>query len=112
MDSAQAYWAMVASLEKFALQDRAYRVDAILAQLSEQMAEGGGVPYSEVTLARGRESQAFAQRVQALVAVYEAARKLAIQVGLRSEELKKLPFAIQGFPRSNRTKLLPCRQMG
>jgi len=32
------------------------------------------------------------------VAVYEAARKLAIQVGLRSDELKKLPFAIQGFP--------------
>lgn len=98
MDSAQGYWAMVASLEKFALQDRAYRVDAILAQLSEQMAEGGGVPYSEVTLARGRESQAFAQRVQALVAVYEAARKLAIQIGLRSNELRKLPFAIQGFP--------------
>jgi outer membrane protein TolC len=98
MDTAQAYWAMVAALEKFALEDRAFRVDALLAKLSEEMAEGGGVPYSEVTLARGRESQAFAQRVQALVAAYEAGRKLGIAIGLRSQELKKLPFAAEGFP--------------
>ena len=98
MNIAQSYWAMVASLQKFALEDRAYRVDSLLAKLSEQMAEGGGVPFSEVTLARGRESQAFAQRVQALVAVYEAGRKLGIAMGLRSNELRKLPFAVQGFP--------------
>jgi outer membrane protein TolC len=98
MNIAQAYWAMVAALQKFALEDRAYRVDALLAKLSEQMAEGGGVAYSEVTLARGRESQAFAQRVQALVAAYEAGRKLGIAIGLRSDELRKLPFAAQGFP--------------
>ena len=97
-DSAQAYWAMVDALDKFALQDRAYRVDALLAQLAEQMAEGGGVAYSEVTLARGRESQAFAQRIQALVAVYTAAKNLGVLIGLRSDELKKLPFAVQHFP--------------
>ncbi|MBV8279749.1 MAG: TolC family protein, partial [Verrucomicrobia bacterium] len=99
MNTAQAYWALVAALDKFALQDRAYRVDAILTQLSQEMAEGGGVPFSEVTLARGRESQAFAQRVQALVSVYDAARKLGIQIGLRSNDLKKLPFATQNFPK-------------
>jgi outer membrane protein TolC len=99
MNTAQAYWALVATLDKFALQDRAYRVDAILAQLSQQMAEGGGVAFSEVTLARGRESQAFAQRVQALVSVYDAARKLGVTIGLRANELKKLPFALQQFPK-------------
>jgi outer membrane protein TolC len=99
MNTAQAYWTLVAALGKFALQDRAYRVDAILAQLSQEMAEGGGVAFSEVTLARGRESQAFAQRVQALVSVYDAAKKLGIQIGLRSNELKKLPFALQQFPK-------------
>jgi outer membrane protein TolC len=98
LNTAQAYWALVAALDKFALQDRAFRVDSILAQLSEEMAEGGGVAYSEVTLARGRESQAFAQRVQALVSVYDAAKKLGVLVGLRSSELRKLPFAIQQFP--------------
>jgi outer membrane protein TolC len=99
MNTAQAYWALVATLEKFALQDRAFRVDAILAQLSKEMAEGGGVAFSEVTLAQGRESQAFAQRVQALVSVYQAASKLGVTIGLRSDELKKLPFAIQQFPK-------------
>jgi outer membrane protein TolC len=98
LNTAQAYWALVAALDKFALQDRAFRVDSILAQLSEEMAEGGGVAYSEVTLARGRESQSFAQRVQALVSVYDAAKKLGVLVGLRSSELRKLPFAIQQFP--------------
>lgn len=98
LNTAQAYWALVAALDKFALQDRAFRVESILAQLSEEMAEGGGVAYSEVTLARGRESQAFAQRVQALVSVYDAAKKLGVLVGLRSSELRKLPFAIQQFP--------------
>jgi outer membrane protein TolC len=98
MNSAQAYWALVAALNKFALQDRAYRVDAILSQLSQEMAQGGGVPFSEVTLAQARESQAFAQRVQALVSVYDAAKKLGVLIGLRSDELKKLPFAVQGFP--------------
>ena len=98
LNTAQAYWALVAALDKFALQDRAFRVDSILAQLSEEMAEGGGVAYSEVTLARGRESQAFAQRVQALVSVYSAAKTLGVTIGLRASELKKLPFAIQQFP--------------
>jgi outer membrane protein TolC len=98
LNTAQAYWALVAALDKFALQDRAFRVESILAQLSEEMAEGGGVAYSEVTLARGRQSQAFAQRVQALVSVYEAAKKLGVLIGLRSSELRKLPFAIQQFP--------------
>jgi outer membrane protein TolC len=98
LNTAQAYWALVATLDKFALQDRAFRVDSILAQLSEEMAEGGGVAYSEVTLARGRESQAFAQRVQALVSVYSAAKTLGVTIGLRASELKKLPFAIEQFP--------------
>jgi outer membrane protein len=97
-DAAQAYWGMVAALEKFALQDRAYRVDALLADLSKQMAEGGGVPYSEVTLADGRRSQSFAQRTQALVSVYDAAKKLAITIGLRSDQLHRLPLAFQSFP--------------
>ncbi|HYZ73631.1 MAG TPA: TolC family protein [Chthoniobacterales bacterium] len=99
LNTAQAYWALVAALDKFALQDRAFRVDAILAQLSQEMAEGGGVAFSEVTLAKGRESQAFAQRVQALVSVYDAARKLGVTIGLRANELKKLPFALQQFPK-------------
>jgi outer membrane protein TolC len=99
LNTAQAYWTLVAALDKFALQDRAFRVDSILAQLSEEMAEGGGVAFSEVTLARGRESQAFAQRVQALVSVYDAAKKLGVLIGLRSSELRKLPFAIQQFPK-------------
>ena len=98
LNTAQGYWALVAALDKFALQDRASRVDSILAQLSEAMAEGGGVAYSEVTLARGRESQAFAQRVQALVSVYSAAKTLGVTIGLRASELKKLPFAIEQFP--------------
>jgi outer membrane protein TolC len=98
LNTAQAYWALVATLDKFALQDRAFRVDSVLAQLSEEMAEGGGVAYSEVTLARGRESQAFAQRVQALVSVYSAAKTLGVTIGLRASELKKLPFAIEQFP--------------
>jgi outer membrane protein TolC len=98
LNTGQAYWAVVAALDQFALQDRAFRVDSILAQLSEEMAQGGGVAYSEVTLARGRESQAFAQRVQALVSVYDAAKKLGVLIGLRSSELRKLPFALQAFP--------------
>ena len=98
LNTAQGYWALVAALDKFALQDRAFRVESILAQLSEEMAEGGGVAYSEVTLARGRESQAFAQRVQALVSVYSAAKTLGVTIGLRASELKKLPFAIEQFP--------------
>lgn len=98
LNTAQDYWALVAALDKFALQDRAFRVDSILAQLSEEMAEGGGVAYSEVTLARGRESQAFAQRVQALVSVYSAAKTLGVTIGLPASELKKLPFAIEQFP--------------
>jgi outer membrane protein TolC len=98
LNTAQDYWALVAALDKFALQDRAFRVDSILAQLSEEMAEGGGVAYSEVTLARGRESQAFAQRVQALVSVYSAAKTLGVTIGLRASELTKLPFAIEQFP--------------
>ena len=98
MNTAQAYWAVVAALDQFALQDRAFRVESILAQLSEEMAQGGGVAYSEVTLARGRESQAFAQRVQALVSVYDAAKKLGVLIGLRSSELRKLPFALEAFP--------------
>ncbi|MBV8814332.1 MAG: TolC family protein, partial [Verrucomicrobia bacterium] len=95
---AQAYWAMVAAVDKLALQDRAYRVSSLLRDLSQQMAEGGAVPYSEVTLAEGRRSQAFAQRVQALVAVYNAARTLGITIGLRSDELRSLPFAGRDFP--------------
>jgi outer membrane protein TolC len=98
LNTAQAYWELVASLEKFAVQDRAYRVEALLSQLSEQMAQGGGIAFSEVTLARGRESQAFAQRIQALVSVYDAAKKLGVLIGLRSDQLKKLPFATQHFP--------------
>jgi outer membrane protein TolC len=99
LNTAQAYWALVAALDKFALQDRAFRVEAILAQLSQEMAEGGGVAFSELTLAKGRESQAFAQRLQALISVYDAARKLGVTIGLRANELKKLPFAMQQFPK-------------
>ena len=98
LDSAQGYWAMVDALDKLALQDRAFRVDALLAELAEQMAEGGGVAYSEVTLARGRAAQAFAQRIQALVAVYTAGKDLGVLIGLNSDQLKRLPFAAQPFP--------------
>jgi outer membrane protein TolC len=98
LETAQSYWSLVASLQKFALQDRAFRVSALLYDLSDEMAKGGGISYSDVTLAQARRSEAFAQRIQALVAVYQAANKLGVTMGLRSDQLKKLPLAFQPFP--------------
>jgi Outer membrane efflux protein len=98
LDTAQSYWAVAASLQKFALRDRTFRVTSPLYELSDEMAKGGAISHADVTLAQARRSEAFAQRLQALVAVYQAANKLGVTMGLHSDQLKKLPLAFQPFP--------------
>jgi hypothetical protein len=69
LDTALSYWGLAAALQKFALQDRKFRVTSLLYELSDEMAKGGGISFSEVTLAQARRSEAYAQRIQALVGV-------------------------------------------
>jgi outer membrane protein TolC len=98
LTTVQDYWKTVAALRKFALAERTLRVSNILLDLSNQLAKGDAIPYSEVTLAQAKQREAFAQRLQALVAIYDAAKSLAITMGLTSDEVHKLPLGIQVLP--------------
>jgi outer membrane protein TolC len=98
LSTVQDYWKTVAALRRFAIAERALRISNILLDLSDQLAKGDAIPYSEVTLAQARQQEAFAQRLQALVAIYDAAKSLAITIGLNSDDVHKLPLGIQVLP--------------
>jgi outer membrane protein TolC len=98
LDTVQAYWKASAALEKFYLSDRAYRVSNALFSLSQELVRADSIPASELSLSQAKRAEALSSRSNALLAVFTAGGELAGVLGLRTEQLKKLPLAFESFP--------------
>jgi outer membrane protein TolC len=105
LDTVQAYWKAAAALEKFYVSDRAYRVSDTLYSLSQELVKADAIPVSELSLSEARRAQALSSRSIALVDVFTAGGELAKALGLRVEQLKKLPLAYEAFPTVPRNQL-------
>src|SRR5215471_13327588 len=98
LDTVNAYWKASAALEKFYVSDRAYRISDALYALSAELVKGDSIPASELSLSEARRAEALTNRSTALLAVFTAGGELARTIGIRAEQLKKLPLAYESFP--------------
>ena len=98
LDTVNAYWKASAALEKFYVSDRAYRISDALLSLTQELVKGDAIPASELSLSEARRAEALTNRSTALLAVFTAGGELAKTLGIRSEQLKKLPLAYESFP--------------
>jgi len=98
LDTVNAYWKASAALEKFYVSDRAYRISDALYSLSAELVKGDAIPASELSLSEARRAEALTNRSTALLAVFTAGGELARTIGIRAEQLKKLPLAYESFP--------------
>jgi outer membrane protein TolC len=105
LDTVQAYWKASAALEKFYLSDRAFRISSALLSLSQELAKGDSIPASELSISQARRAEAFASRSNALLEVFTAGAGLASAIGLRADELKKLPLAYETLPSLSKSSL-------
>ncbi len=98
LDTVQAYWKASETLEKFYLSDRAFRISSALLSLSQQLVNADSIPASELSLSQAKRAQAFSNRSSALLEVFRAGAELATAMGIRADQLKKLPLAFESFP--------------
>ena len=98
LDTVQAYWKASEALEKFYLSDRAFRISSALLSLSQQLVNADSIPASELSLSQAKRAQAFSNRSNALLEVFRAGAELATAIGIRADQLKKLPLAYESFP--------------
>ena len=104
LDTVQAYWKASEALEKFYLSDRAYRISSALLSLSQQLVNADSIPASELSLSQAKRAQAFSNRSTALLEVFRAGAELATAIGIRADQLKKLPLAYESFPSISKSK--------
>ncbi len=105
LDTVQAYWKASAALEKFYLSDRAFRISNALLSLSQELVKGDSIPASELSISQARRAEALASRSNALLEVFTAGAGLATAIGLRADELKKLPLAYETLPSLSKSSL-------
>jgi outer membrane protein TolC len=105
LDTVQAYWKASSALEKFYLSDRAFRVSDALLSLSQELVRADSIPASDLSLSEAKRAEALASRSNALLAVFTSGAELATTIGLRTDQLKKLPLAYETFPSISKGKL-------
>jgi outer membrane protein TolC len=105
LDTVQAYWKASAALEKFYLSDRAFRISSALLSLSQELVKGDSIPASELSISQARRAEALSSRSNALLEVFTAGAGLATAIGLRADELKKLPLAYEPLPSLSKSSL-------
>jgi outer membrane protein TolC len=105
LDTVQAYWKASAALEKFYLSDRAFRVSDAMLSFSRELVRADSIPASDLSLSEAKRAEALSSRSNALLAVFSAGAELATTIGLRTDQLKKLPLAYEAFPSIPRGKL-------
>jgi outer membrane protein TolC len=98
LETVQAYWKEAAALEKFYIADRSFRVNETILSLTEEMAKTDAAARMEVSLATAHRAQTFALRSAALIAALNAAKELALILGLRLSQIHLLPFPSDRFP--------------
>lgn len=97
-DAVSAYWQCAAAVTKYDVADRSFRIADALLGLTRQLASKQSVVATDVSLAEARKSEAAAARVAALVEVFRRSKDLANKLGLKGEQLRTLPYAVDEFP--------------
>ena len=105
LDTVQAYWKASAALEKFYLSDRAFRVTDAMLSFSRELVRADSIPASDLSLSEAKRAAALSSRSNALLAVFTSGAELATTIGLRTDQLKKLPLAYETFPSIPKGKL-------
>jgi outer membrane protein TolC len=100
-----AYWKSVASIEKFNIADRSYRINDALLSLTEELVKSDAAPQSDLSLARAKKVESAANRNAALIEIFNSSKDLASTLGLRGDQLRTLPYAYDQFPSLTEAKL-------
>ncbi|MBV8586563.1 MAG: TolC family protein, partial [Verrucomicrobia bacterium] len=93
-----AYWSCAAALEKLAIADRSLRIAEALLQFSQELVKADNIPRTDLALAEAHRSQSFNAETNALIAVFDAAKQLAMTLGLTESQLRHLPLAGANLP--------------
>jgi outer membrane protein len=93
-----AYWKCVASIDKFNIADRAYRIADALYSLTGELVKGDAVPATELSLAQAKVADTAATRTTALIDIFNTSKDLASTLGLTEAQLRTLPYAYEEFP--------------
>jgi outer membrane protein TolC len=93
-----AYWKCVASIDKFNIADRAYRIAGALNSLTGELVKGDAVPATELSLSQAKVAETSASRTTALIDIFNTSKDLASTLGLTEAQLRTLPYAFEEFP--------------
>ena len=92
------YWKCIGSERKLEIADSTYRIAASLLSLTEELVRASAVAKTEVSLAQAKSAEAASARNAALIALFQDVKQLALDLGLREDQLHVLPLPIDPFP--------------
>jgi outer membrane protein TolC len=92
------YWQSVSSIRKLENADSAYRVSSSLLDLTEELVKAAALAKTELSLAEAKKAEAASARSAALIDMFQATKQLALDLGLKENQLRVLPFAADPMP--------------